>query len=84
MKIRIVLGISLLLVTLGCSKLSLENYNKVAVGMHYDEVVTLLGAPGKCDDVMGVRNCQWGDEKRSVSVSFVGGKVLLYASSNLD
>lgn len=84
MKTKIVLAIGLLLVTLGCSKLSLENYNKVAVGMGYDEVVTLLGAPEKCDDVMGVRNCQWGDEKRSVNVSFVGGKVLLYASSNLD
>ncbi len=83
MKTRIVLGISLLLVMLGCSKLSLENYNKIAVGMPYDEVTTLLGAPEKCDDVMGVRNCQWGDEKRSVNVSFVGGKALLYASSNL-
>lgn len=84
MKNRAILGISLLLIMLGCSKLTLENYNKIAVGMGYDEVTTLLGAPEKCDDVMGVRNCQWGNEKRSVNVSFVGGKVLLYASSSLD
>jgi hypothetical protein len=32
---------------------------------------------------MGVRNCLWGDEKRSIKVSFVGGQVLLFSSSNL-
>jgi hypothetical protein len=32
---------------------------------------------------MGVRNCKWGDETRSVNVSFVAGKVLLFSSSNL-
>jgi hypothetical protein len=52
--------------------------------MSYDEVTQLIGAPEKCDDVMGLRNCQWGDEKHSINVSFVGGKVLLFASSNLQ
>jgi hypothetical protein len=51
--------------------------------MRYDEVTRLLGAPDQCDDVMGVRNCKWGDETRSVNVSFVAGKVLLFSSSNL-
>lgn len=83
MKIKTALGMGLLLVLLGCSKLTLENYNKVAVGMSYDEVTALLGKPEKCDDVLGVRNCLWGDDKRSVNVSFVAGKVLLYSSSNL-
>jgi len=31
-----------------------------------------------------VRNCRWGDDKRSVHVSFVAGKVLLFSSSNLQ
>lgn len=83
MKIRTLAVISLFLVLLGCSKITLENYDKIAVGMRYDEVVQLLGAPDRCDDVMGVRNCKWGDEKRSVNVSFVAGKVLLFSSSNL-
>jgi hypothetical protein len=51
--------------------------------MSFDEVTQLLGKPDQCDDVMGVRNCKWGDEKRSVNVSFVAGKVLLFSSSNL-
>ena len=83
MKIRSVVAIGLLLTMLGCSKLTLENYSKITVGMPYDEVSQLIGPPDECDDVMGVRNCLWGDETRSVNVSFVAGKVLLFSSSNL-
>ena len=84
MRIRSLCAMGLLLVMLGCSKVKLDNYNKINVGMSYDEVTQLIGAPEKCDDVMGLRNCQWGDEKRSINVSFVGGEVLLFASSNLQ
>jgi len=52
--------------------------------MSYDEVTQLIGPPDECDDVLGVRNCLWGDEKRSIKVSFVGSKVLLFSSSNLQ
>lgn len=83
MKIRTLWVIGLTLAMLGCSKLTIENYNQISSGMSYDEVTQLLGKPSTCDDLMGVRNCRWGDETRSVSVSFVGGKVLLFASSNL-
>ena len=83
MKIRTVVAMGLLLVMLGCSRVTLENYSKITVGMSYDEVTQLIGPPEKCDDVMGVRNCRWGDEKRAINVSFVGGKVLLFSSSNL-
>ena len=83
MKIRTVLMLGLLLTMLGCSKLTLENYNKITMGMEYDEVTRLIGPPDKCDDVMGVRSCTWGDEKRSIQVNFLGGKVLLFSSSNL-
>lgn len=84
MKARTVVGMGMLLVLLGCSRLTLENYNKIEVGMSFDEVAKLIGPPQKCDDVMGLRSCTWGDEKRSVSVSFAAGKVLLFTSSNLN
>jgi hypothetical protein len=84
MKVRTVLAMGLLLVMLGCSKLTLENYDRITAGMSYEEVTQLLGKPAACDDVMGVRNCRWGDDKRSVNVSFVAGKVLLFSSSNLQ
>ncbi|MDD5367078.1 MAG: hypothetical protein PHR30_17215 [Gallionellaceae bacterium] len=83
MKIRSLIGLALFLALLGCSRLTVENYNKIAVGMPYDEVVQLIGKPAKCDDLMGLRSCAWGDEARSVHVSFVDSKVLLFASNNL-
>jgi hypothetical protein len=84
MTIRTVLMMGLMLVLLGCSKLTLENYNKITMGMEYNEVTQLIGSPAHCDDVMGVRTCQWGDDKRSINVNFVGGKVLLFSSHNLQ
>ncbi len=84
MKIRTILAMSLILMLLGCSRLTLENYDKITVGMPYDEVTRLIGPPDKCDDVMGVRNCLWGDAERSIQVSFVGGQALLFSSSNLQ
>ncbi len=83
MRAKTVLAMGLLLMLLGCSKLTLENYNKIEPGMDYDEVTRLIGNPEKCDDVIGVRNCVWGDGKRSINVTFAGGKVLLFSSSNL-
>ena len=83
MNLKTVLSAGLLLVLLGCSKLTLENYDKIEPGMSYDEVTQLIGQPEKCDDVMGLRSCTWGDEKRSVSVTFAADKVLLFSSSNL-
>ena len=84
MEIRTVLAMGLVLVLLGCGKLTLDNYNKITMGMTYDEVVQLIGKPDRCDDLMGVRSCQWGDESHSVNVNFVSGKVLLFSSSNLE
>lgn len=83
MKTLTVLLLGLVLTMSGCSKLTLENYNKITMGMPYDEVVQLIGTPDRCDDVMGVRSCQWGDEKHSVHVNFLAGQVLLFSSSNL-
>ncbi len=83
MKTLTVLLLGLALVLSGCSKLTLENYDKITVGMPYDEVVQLIGPPDQCDDVMGVRSCQWGDDKHSIHVNFLVGEVLLFSSSNL-
>lgn len=83
MKIRTLVAMGLVLAMLGCSRLTLENYSQISVGMRYDEVTRLIGSPDRCDDVMGVRTCRWGDDKQSIHVNFVGGKVLLFSSSNL-
>lgn len=73
----------ILFVAVGCSRLTMDNYNKIKGGMPYDEVVSILGKPEKCSDVIGMRSCVWGDEKKSINVSFVGDKVLLFSANNI-
>ena len=81
MKILSLIVLSLL--SVGCTRLTVENYNKIAMGMPYDEVVQAIGKPDRCDDLMGLRNCVWGDESHSIQVSFAGGKAMLFSSKNL-
>jgi hypothetical protein len=76
----LVLAVALLA---GCSKLTKKNYAKLKSGMSVEEVTSILGEPDSCTEALFVRSCQWGDEKRNVSVNFVGGKVMLLTSHNL-
>ena len=71
-----------LLIT-GCGKLTVNNYNKLKLGMAYNEVVNTIGAPDKCSDVMGMKNCDWGNEKKSINVTFAGDKVLFFTCNGL-
>ena len=67
----------------GCSKLNMENYNKIETGMTFDEVKAILGDPASCSEALGIKHCQWGDEKRSVQISFIANKVAVTAAENL-
>lgn len=66
-----------------CTKLTVENYDKLKMGMSYGEVKQVLGAPDKCSDVLAVKSCTWGTESRYVQVNFVADQVILFTSSNL-
>lgn len=74
---------ALALLLAACSRLTVENYDKLRVGMRYDEVKQILGAPEKCSDVLTVKSCTWGDDKRFIQVNFVADQVVLFNSSNL-
>ena len=73
---------SILLAACG-SQLNLENYNKLKVGQSYDEVRQVVGDPARCDEMLGVRTCLWGDEQRGISVNFVAGRVMLLSARNI-
>lgn len=66
-----------------CGKLTVENYDKLKVGMPYTEVKQLLGAPNGCSDVLGVKSCTWGDEKRHITVNFIGDQVVIFNAENI-
>ncbi len=67
----------------GCSKLNKKNYERLKVGMAYDEVVVILGKPDSCSDALFAKDCTWGDERKNITVNFVGNKVILYRSKNI-
>ncbi|HJV27160.1 MAG TPA: hypothetical protein VJ673_15850 [Aromatoleum sp.] len=67
----------------GCNRLTVENYDKIRVGMRYEEVKQVLGAPDKCSDVLAVKTCKWGNDERHIQVNFVADQVVLFTSENL-
>lgn len=69
--------------SIGCSKVTTENYDKIKMGMTYDEVIVLLGKADQCDGGMGIKNCTWGDEDRHIVVNFAGDRVILFSAKGL-
>ena len=66
-----------------CSKLTKENYDKVKIGMGYDQVIEIIGDPEKCDSLLNAKNCIWGDESKSIEIKFVADKVVFTSSKGL-
>ena len=81
MKLGIILTLAILLAA--CGKLSVENYDKLKIGMPYSEVKQLLGTPERCSDVLGVKSCTWGDDRRSITVNFIGDQVIIFNAENI-
>jgi hypothetical protein len=67
----------------GCDNLTQENYNKIKVGMSFQEVEKLLGSGPTCDSAVGMKNCTWGSTEKHVKVQFVADKVALYSAKGL-
>ncbi len=74
--------ITLVLVA-ACSKMTVENYDRLKVGMTFSEVKQLLGDPAKCDEVFGVRSCEWGDASRQIKINFAGDRLVLHSATGL-
>lgn len=74
----------LLLSLMGCSKLTLENYDQLKVGMSYEEVTGLIGEPSGCSEALGTRSCQWGNDKKNIKVTFFGSRATLFSAEGLN
>lgn len=83
MHIRLIIALSSLTMLLGCSKLTMENYSKIKMGIEYGDVVKILGKPDNCSEALFARSCVWGNEQKNITVNFVGGKVILFTSKNI-
>ena len=83
MKIKIGVIVSLAILLAACGKLSVENYDKLKIGMPYNEVKQILGPPAQCSDVLGVKSCTWGDDKRYINVNFLSDQVIIFNAENI-
>lgn len=80
---RLAFVVALAALVAGCSKLTVENVEKLKVGMPFDDVVDIVGKPVSCDEAIGLRNCTWGDDHRSLQATFAAGKLVVTTSRNL-
>jgi hypothetical protein len=71
------------LLTVGCSKLTKANYDRLKVGQNYDEVVKILGKADKCSSTFAIMDCRWGDDEKFIKVKFAGNKVIIFSSKGL-
>ena len=67
----------------GCSKLSKDNYDKISMGMPYNDVVELIGKPATCKETMGMKSCEWKSGDNKASIAFIADKVTVFSSENL-
>ncbi|MDC9519541.1 DUF3862 domain-containing protein [Pseudoalteromonas sp. S327] len=66
-----------------CSKVSLENYEKIEVGMDKAEVEAILGSADNCVEKALHTNCVWGDESKNIEITLVSDKVTIYSKHGI-
>ncbi len=85
---RIAVVLVLMMVVAACakpaSKVTWENYDKLKMGMSFDEVVEILGPPQQEKPFAGIRQCTWVDGDKHIHVKFIFGRALYFSNRNLE
>lgn len=66
-----------------CSKLTIDHYNQLKVGMSYQEVATIIGEADSCDEMLGTRSCVWGEAEQQIKAGFVADKAIAFSHKGL-
>ncbi len=67
-----------------CSKVSKENYDKIKIGMSYENVVEVLGKPDTCEEpVLKTKSCMWGSSGKQIKIKFVVDTVAWRSSKGI-
>lgn len=68
----------------GCSKVNKENYDKIKIGMSYEDVVEVLGKPGICEEpIFKTKSCIWGSSDKQIKIKFVADIVVWRSSKGI-
>ncbi|MCG7534870.1 DUF3862 domain-containing protein [Pseudoalteromonas sp. OOF1S-7] len=79
-----ILTLTLFLGLAACSKVSMENYDKIEVGMDKTELEQILGSADQCEEKTLHTNCTWGNDSKHIKVTLVSDKVTLYSKKGLE
>ena len=60
-----------------------ENYDRLGLGMTYEAVTEILGAPGDAGVQFGIRHFTWVDGERHIHAKFVANRAIYYSSRGL-
>ena len=73
-----------MLTFVGCSKVTKENYDKIKIGMSFEEVVGVLGKPDTCEEpVMTMKSCMWASSDKQIEIKFAGDIVAWRSSKGI-
>lgn len=68
----------------GCNKVNKENYNKIKIGMSFEEVVGVMGKPNTCEEpVLKTKSCMWSSSDKQIKIKFVGHIVAWRSSKGI-
>lgn len=81
--IVLIICLAPMLILLGCSKINQENYDKLKVGMDYDEVLEILGKPDNCESILNMKNCIWEESSKSITIKIITDKVVFLSSHGI-
>jgi hypothetical protein len=81
--IMVVLCAALMVCAACSSTVNKAAYDKLKMGMSYEEVVKILGSANTCDATMAAKSCLWGNEQKNISIKFIADKVVFFTSKGL-
>lgn len=81
--IKYLVIVFIIFILAGCTRVTRENYDKIKVGMDYQQVIEILGEADSCDSALGAKACIWGDDQKNIKVKFIADKVVLPTKTGL-
>ena len=81
---RFVILLMAVLTLSACSKLTEANYAQLKSGMTIAEVEAVIGSADKCEETLGFRACEWGNEQQYIRVKYLGEKVISLSKKGLQ
>lgn len=76
----VLIATAILFGLISCKGIDAESYDKLEVGMEYDQVTAILGKPDSCSAVLNMKNCIWSDGEQEIRIKF-GADLVVFTSS---